>query len=418
MAAKKKSKRGKVPGLLRHSSGQARVTLSGKTYYCGRYGSVASQKRYAELLERWHSNGRRPLERDPDVEQAQSMRTVFAAWEQYLDDAGRYRKNGKPTSQRNIVRVAVREFVGEFGDISASDFHERFVLQHRDDLERRPRLTRIGINRKVGILTKGLRWAYGRGMIARDAWLGTSAIEPLSRAEAGHRDRKKPKRAVTLKEVERVAVHLPRVPAAMLRLQALIGCRPGEVCAIRWCDIDKTPVKVGEIACWTYYVAGAKAEHHGKVTSYAITPRAQQILEQFPPRSPGAFLFSPADTMRELGVVRRQHRKTPSTKQMRNRDAADGREFADRYDVSTYRQAIQRGISRANKAAAAAGKPAEAVTPFSPHEVRHGAVTRAAARFGAFAASAFANHSSVQTTEAYVHVPDFERYRVAVGLDS
>lgn len=407
MATKRrKMKRGDVPQMHRHSSGQGRVVLCGRTYYCGRFGSAAATKRYGELIEQWERNGRKPLDPTPDVEQVRPLRAVFETWESYLDASKRYTKGGKATSQRAIVALAVREFVERFGDVPASSYSERHLLQHRDELERRERLSRGGINRKVGILIAGLRWAYGRGFITRDGWLGTSAVEPLTRAEAGHRDRKRQKRAVSMEEVERVAACLPRVPAAMLRLQAIIGCRPGEVCGMRWCDIDRTPIVVDGITCWTYHVEGAKAEHHGKATSYAIPPRAQAILAQFPPTSPAAAIFSPAATMHELHELRRAQRQTPETKQMHERDAAPGREFADRYDVPTYRQAIERGIRKSG------------VQPFSPHEVRHGAVTRAAARFGAFAASVYANHSNVSTTEGYVHAPAIERYRVAVGLES
>ena len=406
MARTKRSKRGNVPAMQRHSSGQARVVLSGKTFYCGRYGSAAASTRYAELVEAWEKNGRQPFAPTPDVEQLKPLRGVFATWESYLDASGRYTKAGRPTSQRAIVALAVREFVERFGDLPAPAYSERHLLQHRDDLERRERLSRGGINRKVGILVAGLRWAYGRGFIGRDAWLGTSAIEPLTRAEAGHRDRKRVKRAVTMDEVERVAACLPRVPAAMLRLQAILGCRPGEVCGMRWCDVDKSPIVVDGIACWTFHVDGAKAEHHGKATSYAIPPKAQTILEQFPPKAPAAPIFSPAATMAELHELRRAGRETGETKQMRDRDEAEGREFANRYTVPTYRQAIERGIRKAK------------VAPFSPHEVRHGAITRAAARFGAFAASVFANHSNIATTEGYVHAPAIERYRVAVGLET
>ena len=42
--------RARAPKLGKHSSGQARVTFDGKVYYCGRWGSVEAQQRYAELL--------------------------------------------------------------------------------------------------------------------------------------------------------------------------------------------------------------------------------------------------------------------------------------------------------------------------------------------------------------------------------
>ena len=66
--------------MLRHSSGQARVTLSGKTYYLGKHGTTAAMAKYLELVKRWEAGGRQPLEPRPDVERAKPMRDVFALY--------------------------------------------------------------------------------------------------------------------------------------------------------------------------------------------------------------------------------------------------------------------------------------------------------------------------------------------------
>src|SRR5688572_20413444 len=171
-----KTKSKKVPGLLTHSSGQGRVYLSGRFHYCGVYGTAAAAQRYAELIAKWEANGRKPLAEVPDVEQVRPLREVFARYEQFLDSTGRYQKAGQPTSQRDIVAVAIREFVETFGNTPITRFSDAFLLQHRDALEKRVELTRIGINRKIGLLRAAVRWLYSRGLVARDAWLGVSAI--------------------------------------------------------------------------------------------------------------------------------------------------------------------------------------------------------------------------------------------------
>src|SRR5690606_14653697 len=121
-----------------------------------------------------------------------------------------------------------------------------------------------------------------------------------------------------------VLPHLEPAVAAMLELQTLTGMRPGEVCNIRWADIDETPVVVDDVPCWTYWPHTSKTEHRGVRASYPLAPRAQAILEPFR-KLPTAFVFSPADAMHELGRRRRAARETPPTKQMRERDAAPGR---------------------------------------------------------------------------------------------
>lgn len=399
MAAKK------LPKMGRHSSGQARVKLNGKTHYLGIYGTVEAQRSYTNLVEQWIKNGRQPLVDAVTVEQCVALRVLLEQFEAYLDESGRYRKNGQPTSQRGIVRKAITEFCERFGDIPAPKFSELLLLQHRDYLERRPNLSRVGINKKVAHLRAAFRWAFVRGLLTRDQWLGVKAIEPLRRAEVGHRDRKRAKRAVSIEDVERVADSLPRVPAAMLRLQALTGMRPGEVCSMRWSDIDRSPVLVEGVECWTYHVAEAKTDHHGHSTSYALGPRARMLLAAFVPESPSAYVFSPSATMRDLHAERRSARQTAPTRQTRMRDEAEGRRWSDRYGVTTYRQAIHRACRRAN------------VERFTPHEVRHGFVTRAAERYGAFAASIAANHARVSTTEGYLHRNRADAFRVVVGME-
>lgn len=174
---------------------------------------------------------------------------------------------------------------------------------------------------------------------------------------------------------------------------------------MRWCDIDKEGSDIDGIHCWIYEVADGKTSHHGHRTTYVLGPRAQEILAAFPPRSPSAAIFSPAQTMKELGAERRIGRKTKVFPSTLRRDAQAGREFADRYSTETYRQSVERASEKAG------------VVRFTPHEVRHGFITRAAAQFGAFAAASAANHGRVSTTENYLHRLPGDAGRVVIGLE-
>src|SRR5689334_4892943 len=93
--ARKHSNR--LPKLGRHSSGQARVTLNGKVYYCGPWGSLDAQKRYAELIEKWEANGRQPLDPVATAPQVRRVRDVLDEFMAWLDATGRYQKHGKAT---------------------------------------------------------------------------------------------------------------------------------------------------------------------------------------------------------------------------------------------------------------------------------------------------------------------------------
>ena len=43
---------------LHEASGQARVTLNGRTYYLGKHGSKSSKDRYDRLIAEWLASGR------------------------------------------------------------------------------------------------------------------------------------------------------------------------------------------------------------------------------------------------------------------------------------------------------------------------------------------------------------------------
>jgi len=402
------------PQMRPHSSGQARVTLSGKTHYLGRYGSIEAHEKYTDLVRAWERNGRKPLEPVKTVAHLEtekaaptkSVREAFAEYETYLDETGRYRKNGKPTSERSMLKLAISELVEVCGDCPVVDLDEAMLIAYRDRLERRPRITRKGINRKLQMVKRGLKWMRPRGIITREQWHEIHALEPLKRGEVpADRERRQPKRAVTFAEVEAVAAQAGRVVGAMMRLQALTGMRPGEVCALRWEDIDQEPVTVDGVECWTYRVAMAKTAHHGHETEYALGPAAQAILQQFAAREEG-HVFSPRQAMLDRHLELRAQRQTAPTQQMRDRDAKPGRAFRDRYTVDNYAQAVERAGQRTR------------VARFTPHEIRHGFVTRAARAFGVVAASAAANHRNIATTQGYLHAEREDAFRVVVGLEA
>lgn len=77
-------------------TGQAVVTLNGRDYYVGKYGSEASQTQYDRLMAEWLANGRRlpsSSEGPPDY----TISEVLAAYWKHAEKY--YRKAGQPTSE-------------------------------------------------------------------------------------------------------------------------------------------------------------------------------------------------------------------------------------------------------------------------------------------------------------------------------
>lgn len=462
-----RSRKKKLPQMTRHSSGQARVRVGGRTYYLGLWGSAEAALAYAEFLREWERSGYRapekattPSARDRRIQDimegygipqsaaqkvealartmqlaegealalarirhedlfeptgpAITLKQAFADYEDHLDATGRYLKDGRATAQRGIVKRALAEWSDRDGETAISKVNESLLLRHRDRLELKAVLTRSGINRKIGIICRALRWCWQRGVLPRDSWLGISAIEPLKRGELpADRDRKIPKRAATPEEVEAVAKNAGTVVGAMMRLQVLVGARPGEVCKLRHRDIDRTPVRVGDVECWVWRVASSKVEHHGRKIVYAIPPKAQAILEQFT-GLPYSYVFSPEQAERERLQEQRKRaddRYGDAARPNARRDAARRENpqlvLGECYSTNTYRQAIERAIRRTKGAA-----------KFTPHEIRHGFATRAAQQFGLLQAQAALGHASSSTTARYTHADYTAGFAVAVGLST
>jgi integrase len=181
--------------------------------------------------------------------------------------------------------------------------------------------------------------------------------------------------------------------------------RPGEVCGMRWADIDKKPLAGDTTGSWLYVVPTGKTAHHGHVTRYVLPPAAQRILEQFP-ATPLAFIFSPAAAMAERRKRLRKARQTkvPAFQQQRDADALH--EYADRWGLNEYRHAVERACVAAK------------VARFTPHELRHGFVTWAANALSLSAAAAAANHRNLTTTQGYVHVRHDDAIAVAAAVEA
>ena len=272
-------------------------------------------------------------------------------------------------------------------------------------LERDRHRTRSGINKLVAMALQVLRWGKTRKLVPKTAYADVAATEPLRRGECGDRPEcGRPRRAVSDEEAEKVAAACKSTQvAAMVRLQALCGMRPGEVCGMRWADIDKTPMLGDTTGSWLYVVPAGKTSHHGHVTRYVLPPAAQKILEQFP-ATPLAYIFSPAAAMAERRKRLRANRKAPPTTQTKQRDANAQHDYGERWGINEYRHAVLRACTDAK------------VARFTPHELRHGFVTWAANALSLGAAAAAANHRNLTTTQRYVHVRHDDALAVAAAV--
>ena len=374
---------------LHKASGRGRAILNGQHHYTkAPFGTAECYEEYLDLLARWRANGReplRPVQTPVELEQPQTVQQLSDAYERHLDAVQAYRKGGRETSQRGLVRIALKEFVSDFGVMPLRRLRAAEVVRHRDSLRAVAGLTVAGVNRKVGLIKQMIFWGVERGYVPE---IGAASIITMRRLKTPRRARRP---AADESHLDAALQHLAPTLATMVRLQRLTGMRPGEVCAMRWKDIDKDPGgEIGRRGLWSYRVDEAKSDSFHE-TRYLLNKAARALLSEFV-KPPTAFIFSPRDTVRQ-----RWPGGAPDLL------AAAG----DRYTTPSYRQALERACRAAK------------VPIISPHSIRHRFLTEVAndATLGLAAAAQAANHSNLATTTRYVHADPMLAVLVAEAVD-
>jgi integrase len=160
--------------------------------------------------------------------------------------------------------------------------------------------------------------------------------------------------------------------------------RPGEVCQLRWRDIDRS----GNV--WAYRPAQHKMQWQGKDRVVSIGPRAQAVLKKYEERDPAAPLFSPKEAVEQFHRERGQRRVTtyyPSRQGWQQRKAEPKRKPKDMYTVTAYGQAIRRACKKAK------------IPLWKPNQIRHTRATEVRDQYGLEAAQVVLGHANADVTD-------------------
>jgi integrase len=207
---------------------------------------------------------------------------------------------------------------------------------------------------------------------------------------------------VAAEHVRAVLPHVRPEVAGMIELQALTGMRPGEVCAIRPCDLDRS----GDV--WLYKPTQHKTAWRGKSRVVAIGPKGQGVLRRFwPPADAADYFFSPRRAVADLHAARTASRKTPKypshmQRNARKRVRRQSRPPSACYDASSYGHAVVKGVMRANRPLVEAAVDVEFHVPnWSPNQLRHAHATAVRSRYDLEHAGAALGHTKMSATEIY-----------------
>jgi integrase len=375
----------RIPKCRLHKpTGQAVVTLSGKDFYLGRYGSLESKAEYDRILAEWLASGRQVTN---GAGEAPADLTVVEMIRGYMSFAGGYyRKDAKPTSEVANIKLAMRPLKELYGHTVAKDFGPlalKTVRQAMIDAD----LSRGEVNKRVSHVVRCFKWAAENELVPASVHHGLKTVSGLRKGRSAARELP-PVKPVPDVFVDAIQPHVAPQIWAMIDLQRLSGMRPGEVVLMRTCDLDTS----GKV--WEYIPERHKTEHHNRERRIFLGPQAQAVLRPWLRTNLQEYLFSPVEVLEAFYARRRAERKSPQTPSSRARKRVKRRERAphEHYTTQSYGRAIVVGCKTVG------------VPTWTPNRLRHNAATRLRKEYGLDIARVILGHASQQVTEVYAEV--------------
>jgi integrase len=368
---------------LHRGSGQAVVTLQGRTYYLGRYGSPESKEKFHRLVAESMVSATFGTKKNHV--------SVAEAVVKYLE----YTKVYYPTGQEHHCNVvACKPMIELYASIKVADFGITELKVVRDWWVKRGS-SRGYVNAMVKRIVRMSRWWSEEKIIDPSVHHALKCVSHLKRGRCDVREAD-PVKPVSDSDIEKTLPFLPQVVADMVRLQRLIGCRPGELVQIKPSMVDQSK------DVWTITIDDHKNAWRGKERLIAVGPKAQAILRPYLERGLSQYCFSPKEAMEQRTKARTQARKTPPS--CGNRPGtnlrARPRKDSEHYTTGTYGNAIRYACRRAK------------IEPWSPNQLRHAAATHLRKLEGIEAASVILGHSQLSTTEIYAE----KNFQAAVSV--
>ncbi len=369
----------RVPSYRRHKpSGQAVVSLSGTDYYLGRWSTKASRAEYDRLIGQWMAAGRCL----PDVPSGPSVAELALAYWQFAKS--HYRKDGRLSGSIHRIRVALRALRESYGPTLAREFGPLALQSLRQTFIDSGNSRRY-INSVVDVIRRVFKWGASQELLPVDTYRALATVAGLRKGRSAAREAP-PIGPVADEVVDATLPDLSEVVADMVRLQRLTGCRPGEVCIVRPCDVDMAE------DVWLYRPESHKTQHHGRGRVICIGPKGQDVLRPYLLREKTAYCLQPIESERKRLAELHQRRKTPlscGNRSGTNRRRNPKKRPGNRYDTGSYRRAIHRACDKVG------------VERWSPNRLRHSAGTAIRKQYGLEAAQVTLGHATADVTQVY-----------------
>ena len=176
----------RVPSYRYHkASRQAVVVIKGKSYYLGTWNSPESQAEYHRVVGAHWSPDAGPA-RSCDLAASSTPpptvdEVMVAYWSRRV--VPYYVKEGKPTSEQDNIRQALRPLRRLYGHTPAKDFGPLALKAVRRAMIASGRCRRL-INQDVHRVRAMFRWAAGEELYPGEALASLAAVEALAKGRS------------------------------------------------------------------------------------------------------------------------------------------------------------------------------------------------------------------------------------------
>lgn len=160
-----------------------------------------------------------------------------------------------PTSELAAIMEASRPLRRLFGPVPVNDFDSvcleaiqqamatgsTWTAEEREKKTRHNRpigMARTTINRHIDRIKRIMRWGCAKKIVPADNLVNIESVASLKAGRTNSRETKIVK-PVDPAIVDLTLAHMPPTPADMVRLMLLSGCRVGELCRLKGCELGQ-----------------------------------------------------------------------------------------------------------------------------------------------------------------------------------
>jgi len=376
--------------------------FNGRRFYLGKFNSPESRERYLAVLAE-HKVGGGLVHRGE-----LTIAELCAAFLEHASEYYRYDDSSTTSEVTSFERcmVPLCKLYKALKIDGFTPLRLQAVRQEMIDMG----WSRKYVNAQISRIRRLVKWGVSQDLVSPSVLHGLQAVVGLKwgRSTAHETEPVKPIHADT---VAATIKHLTPTVAAMVKVQQLCGCRPGEVCQLRACDLT-----MGD-KIWVFCPKTFKTKHHGHSRRILLGPKAQSLITPFLGIDTLAYVFSPKRSAAERREALHRARVTPKSCgniEGSNRKLNPKRAPGDRYYTSTYAKAILRACRTAFPCPdtitdAAERKQWDRDHSWSPGRLRHSTATALRDKYGIDTAGCILGHQIGSEVTAIYAESNLER---------